>query len=125
MEADDPYGAPSISPLLPFQEGRELGVASDDELSRPNNPGRQLFASSHDESEDGPVSSDDPSCEEEREKDRQPRHELNRARAFRRRRLRARNLNRDFEERRSGYPHHRNKTHITKHTTPCDTTTSW
>lgn len=94
-KANDPYGAPTF---LPFQEGKELNVTTDDEFSRPNNPGQQILASSGSESDVGPVSSDEPSREGETEEDCQLRRELNRARAFPRRRLLARNLNRNFDE---------------------------
>lgn len=95
MEADHFFGTPNSSPVLLFQESKELNITYE-EHHRPNNPERQLFANTHGNSEEDSVSSDEPSREGETDADRQLRLWLNRARAFRRRLLHARNLNRDF-----------------------------
>lgn len=98
QEADDvSTPSDSLSPL-PFQEGRELNVTSGDEQLGLNNPDRHVFVSIHGESDEEAVSSDDPSMDGETEDARQLRIKLNRSRAFRHRHLRARNLNREFDE---------------------------
>nr|CAB3504581.1 unnamed protein product [Digitaria exilis] len=97
QEANDPFKVQGISPLLPFQEGRELSVISDNEQPGPNNLARQLYATIHDESDDEAVSYDAPTVDGETQVDTKLRIERNRSHALRRRHIRMKNLNNDFD----------------------------
>nr|CAB3502307.1 unnamed protein product [Digitaria exilis] len=97
QQVNDPSKVQGTFPLLPFQEGRELSVISDNEQPGPNNPARQFCATIRDDSDDEVVSDDTPTVDGETQADRELRIERNRSRALRRRHIRMKNLNNEFD----------------------------
>ncbi|KAF8725758.1 hypothetical protein HU200_020310 [Digitaria exilis] len=98
FEANVPSTVRDILPLLPFQEGRELPAATGSRRTGPSNPGRQSCVLLNEHSDEEVVSDDAPTEEGETDADRELRIERNRNRALRRRFIKKKNLNSEFDK---------------------------
>nr|CAB3503418.1 unnamed protein product [Digitaria exilis] len=98
FEANVPITVRDIQPLLPFQEGRELLVTKGNKRTGPKNPGRQSCVLLSEHSDEEVVSDDAPTEEGETDADRELRIERNRNRALRRRFIKKKNLNPEFDK---------------------------
>ncbi|KAF8756316.1 hypothetical protein HU200_011103 [Digitaria exilis] len=98
FEANVPITVRDIQPLLPFQEGRELLVTKGNKRTGLKNPGRQSCVLLSEHSDEEVVSDDAPTEEGETDADRELRIERNRNRALRRRFIKKKNLNSEFDK---------------------------
>nr|CAB3466544.1 unnamed protein product [Digitaria exilis] len=98
FEANVPITVRDIQPLLPFQEGRELLVTKGNKRTGLKNPGRQSCVLLSEHSDEEVVSDDAPTEEGETDADRELRIERNRNRALRRRFIKKKNLNPEFDK---------------------------
>nr|CAB3504318.1 unnamed protein product [Digitaria exilis] len=98
FEANVPSTVRDILPLLPFQEGRELPAATGSRRTGPSDPGRQSCVLLNEHSDEEVVSDDAPTEEGETDADRELRIERNRNRALRRRFIKKKNLNSEFDK---------------------------